>query len=186
MKSSLKKLLLAGMLLVCGMTFAAEDYLDCIKQIDQWLNANYGNVPPAYKAGFEKLGRIIGSSKSEEEKVAELKKEFPKAFDKTGDGLPPLDLKRIAADEEKGIVFSEDKRTLIRYNQSTVNDLTYVIPNGVTAVGDEAFSKQKLTFVKIPDGVTTIGKRAFYFCEKLTRVNIPSSVTSIGKEAFNM
>lgn len=36
----------------------------------------------------------------------------------------------------------------------------------------------------IPDGVTEIGESAFSFCLKLTSIIIPDSVTSIGDEAF--
>ena len=83
MKSSmLKKLLLVTLLAICGMISAAEDYLDCIRLVNQWLDANYRNVPYAYKAGCEKLAKIIGSDKSEEEQIAELKRAFPRAFAK--------------------------------------------------------------------------------------------------------
>jgi hypothetical protein len=37
----------------------------------------------------------------------------------------------------------------------------------------------------IPDGVTRIGERAFSGCRSLAAVNIPASVTSIGNYAFN-
>ena len=37
----------------------------------------------------------------------------------------------------------------------------------------------------IPDGVTSIGDGAFSGCRSLTSVTIPSSVTSIGGSAFS-
>ncbi len=40
--------------------------------------------------------------------------------------------------------------------------------------------------VVIPEGVTGIGDYAFSFCESMTGVTIPDSVTSIGKSAFSM
>ena len=60
-----------------------------------------------------------------------------------------------------------------------------VIPNGVTAIGDEAFrNNDTITSVTIPSTVTTIGQYAFDDCESLTGVTIPEGVTSIGEGAF--
>ena len=61
-----------------------------------------------------------------------------------------------------------------------------VIPEGVTSIGDCAFSGcSSLTSVVIPDGVTSIGNDAFWGCSSLTSVVIPDSVTSIGSHAFH-
>ena len=60
-----------------------------------------------------------------------------------------------------------------------------VIAEGVTSIGDSAFSYcTSLTSVTIPDSVTSIGEQAFYDCTSLTSVTIPDSVTSIGGWAF--
>ena len=81
--------------------------------------------------------------------------------------LPPPDLERIAADEARGIKFSEDKRTLVKYNKE-LSDEAYTIPFGVTTIGDEAFSECfNLMRVTIPAGVTAIGKCAFWGCGKV-------------------
>ncbi len=60
----------------------------------------------------------------------------------------------------------------------------FVVPDGVTSIGDFAFSGCGLTSIKIPDSVTSIGEKAFSGCSKLTSVTIPNSVTSIGESAF--
>ena len=59
------------------------------------------------------------------------------------------------------------------------------IPNGVTAIGDNAFYYcSNLTSISIPNSVTSIGDNAFYCCTGLTAISIPNSVTAIGENAF--
>ena len=59
------------------------------------------------------------------------------------------------------------------------------IPDGVTSIGDWAFSGcTGLTSIAIPESVTTIGEEAFSRCTGLTSITIPESVTSIGSYAL--
>ena len=98
--------------------------------------------------------------------------------------LPPLDMKLIAGHEARGIEFSEDKRTLVKFNKD-LYVAEYAIPSGVTTIDDGAFAWcTSLKSVTIPSSVTTIGGSAFVGCSSLTSVTIPSSVTTIGKGAF--
>ena len=61
----------------------------------------------------------------------------------------------------------------------------YTIPDGVTSIGDYAFSNcSSLTNVTIPDSVTSIGYDAFEDCSSLTSITIPDSVTSIEYNVF--
>ena len=68
-----------------------------------------------------------------------------------------------------------------------LNDITTVnISNGVTSIGDYAFSFcTGLTSIEIPASVKTIGNYAFQGCWGLTSIEIPASVTTIGNAAFN-
>ena len=62
---------------------------------------------------------------------------------------------------------------------------TVVIEEGVTTIGQDAFSYcTSLTSVTIPASVTTIGQGAFYGCNGLTSVTISAGVTTIGQDAF--
>ena len=62
---------------------------------------------------------------------------------------------------------------------------TYVIPNSVTSIGNQAFEGcAGLTSVSIPNSVTSIGGGAFSECTGLTSVTIPVSVTTIAGLAF--
>ena len=61
-----------------------------------------------------------------------------------------------------------------------------IIENGVTHIGDGAFSGCKnVERVIIPNSVTSIGENAFQSCSSLIEIAIPNSVTMIGGEAFS-
>jgi hypothetical protein len=76
---------------------------------------------------------------------------------------------------------SED-HVLVKYAGT---DADVVIPEGVTAIGWQAFlGCEGLRSVVIPEGVTDIGGYAFCGCYNLETVAIPKSVTSIGFGAF--
>ena len=63
---------------------------------------------------------------------------------------------------------------------------TYVIPAGVTKIGDSVFSGcSGLSGITIPEGVTSIGDSAFSGCSSLSGITIPEGVTSIGDSAFS-
>ena len=83
---------------------------------------------------------------------------------------------------ERQVLFNKDKTTLIAYRSK---EKSYIIPNSVTNIGDNAFWHcESLTNINIPNSVTNIGDRAFMYCKSLTNINIPNSVTNIGDCAF--
>lgn len=60
-----------------------------------------------------------------------------------------------------------------------------VIPGGVTAIGNWAFSGcAGLSGIFLPNTVADIGYESFYGCSSLMDVNIPNSVRAIGYQAF--
>lgn len=60
-----------------------------------------------------------------------------------------------------------------------------VIPDGVTAIGSNAFyENQKLVEVVIPEGVTEIRECAFSTCHNLEIVHLPASLARIEEWAF--
>ena len=75
-----------------------------------------------------------------------------------------------------------DKNT----DSNKTNAKSVEIYDGVTAIGNEAFSYcSSLTSIIIPDSVTSIGEWAFDYCSSLTSITIPNSATSIGEGAFS-
>lgn len=79
-----------------------------------------------------------------------------------------------------GVVFNKDKTELVFYPRGK-SDTSYEIPNGVTSIGNYAFSTNLfLTSIVVSDGVARIGVGAFDSCKSLESVVIPTSVTYIG------
>lgn len=66
------------------------------------------------------------------------------------------------------------------------NEITeYIIPNGVTTIGNSAFKNcDGLTTITIPNSVTSIGEGAFENCSGLTSIKIGNGVSRIGNRAF--
>ena len=76
---------------------------------------------------------------------------------------------------------------VVDWDSNRKNIKNVIINNGVTSIGNFAFSDcTSLTNITIPNSVTSIGDYAFYGCKSLTRLIIPSSVISIGNFAFCM
>ena len=70
--------------------------------------------------------------------------------------------------------------------QSRDSIKTVVVENGVTTIGDSAFSYcSSLTSITLPQGLTAIGRSAFSDCSSLTGITLPESVTAIGEDAFS-
>ena len=76
-------------------------------------------------------------------------------------------------------IISKANNTLILGCQNTI------IPNTVTAIGDDAFGGcVNLKNITVPNSVKVIGKNAFSGCSSLTRITIQNGVVEIGETAF--
>ncbi|GBU29544.1 hypothetical protein R84B8_03116 [Treponema sp. R8-4-B8] len=86
---------------------------------------------------------------------------------------------------QDGVLYNKAKTALIAYPGGKTYS-NYIIPDGVTSIGEYAFSGCRLTgSLTIPDGVTSIGDSAFLYCSELTSVTIGNGVTSIGENVFS-
>ena len=82
-----------------------------------------------------------------------------------------------------GVLFSDMGRCL--HSFPTARAGSYVVPDGVTTIGDSSFEDcLSITGIRIPYGVTYIENWAFYGCEALKTVTLPGSVTYIGNNGF--
>lgn len=68
--------------------------------------------------------------------------------------------------------------------ESCTNLTTITIPNSVTSIGSGAFANDIFNEITIPDNVQTIGEEAFKGCSNLTTITIGESVSEIGNNAF--
>lgn len=104
---------------------------------------------------------------------------------------PCVNLQNIYVPEESacytsinGVLFSKDKKSIERYPIGR-NNIEYNIPEGVTNIGDYAFSGCKsLTSINIPQGVTQIGHCSFENCTNLSQVSLPEGLDIIGAGCF--
>ena len=79
------------------------------------------------------------------------------------------------------IIYTKDMTKLVWCGSE---DAEITIPDGVTEIGERAFSfHTKLKKIHLPDSITKIGKKAFYE-PAFDSVTIPESVTEIGESAF--
>ena len=61
----------------------------------------------------------------------------------------------------------------------------FILPDMLTAVGEEAFCGIAAQEVVLREGVLSVGSRAFADCPYLLRAVLPSSLTSIAEDAFD-
>lgn len=95
-----------------------------------------------------------------------------------------VDVKNSVYASENGVLFTKDKKTLVRVPGGFSG--SYSVPSGVTVVGYYSFGGcYDLTRVVLPHGVSCIEGSAFANCSRLTSITIPDSVTAINGAAFS-
>jgi hypothetical protein len=88
---------------------------------------------------------------------------------------------------EGGILYNKAKTNIVDVPNGISGNVT--IPDGVTSIGDMAFSScYSLESITIPSSVTSIGERAFDSCYKLVKVEFASgsniTAANFGNSAF--
>ena len=80
---------------------------------------------------------------------------------------------------------STDGQILLNVTNEDLDNGTFVLPEGVTSIGDGAFSYcTGLTQITLAEALTSIGDRAFASCTGLTQIILPDGLTFIGDRAF--
>ena len=83
------------------------------------------------------------------------------------------------------VLFDKSLTTLIQYPVGQTGT-SYIIPNSVSSIGDDAFyGCFSLTSVTIPNSVTNIGDSAFSGCLSLTSVYFQGNAPSFGADVFD-
>ena len=81
----------------------------------------------------------------------------------------------------KGAVFTADGTRLLAFPQGRQGE--YIVPEGVTVIGEQAFQKSSLSSIQLPSTLRTISQWSFVN-SVLTRVEANEGLDSIGVGAF--
>lgn len=83
-----------------------------------------------------------------------------------------------------GVLFDKEMTRLVHYPAGSPRG-AYNVPEGVTAVANEAFRNcRSLTRVSVPGSVKTVGRGAFEGCAALREVRLAEGLQGVGDRAF--
>jgi hypothetical protein len=112
----------------------------------------------------------------------------PAAFACTTLASITVDANNPAYNSVGGVLFATQPNTLVQFpiaKSGTVFKYgNYAVPQGVVAIGDNAFEGCFLGSITLPTGLTSIGNFAFDRC-KITSIVLPTGITNIGDVAFD-
>lgn len=82
-----------------------------------------------------------------------------------------------------GVLYNKGQTELVVFPIG--KDTRYIVPNGVTSIGSNAFAfANELTHITLPETVIEINDGAFQYCRSLLQIVMPSRCTKIGRQAF--
>ena len=81
------------------------------------------------------------------------------------------------------VVFNATKKELVRYSPEKTDE-TYVIPDFVETVCDEAFASSSIKAIVLPKNVTSIGSRVFMNCKELVSATFENANTVLDNNCF--
>ncbi len=81
-----------------------------------------------------------------------------------------------------GALYDRTGTTLLKCPGGTTG--RFIVPEGVTAIAEEAFAYSNITTAMLPDTVTEIGAYAFSSCSNLTHLVIPEGVQTLKYGTF--
>ena len=84
---------------------------------------------------------------------------------------------------ENGLLTDHSKNMLIACTAAAWAE-TAQVPDGISVIGESAFSGSPFTRILLPGSVETIGSLAFDGCESLTEMTLPGSIRQIGDNPF--
>lgn len=86
--------------------------------------------------------------------------------------------------DKYGVEFTDDHKTLVKCPKDFEGE--YKIPDGVTSIGDNAFSRcGNIVCVTISNNVVCIGRSAFEECRNLRSVHLAKGKSYINKNAYD-
>ena len=178
-------------LIVCPRNIKTECiYLpDTIKTIESTAFESCNRIVEIHTGNsVEEIKRDAISSCNSLKKVV-LGKNVETLGDYVFEGCPSLE-KIVVNRENKnyfsneyGILFSKDKKTLIKY-PCALAYTEYTIPDTVEIIDKYAFSSCSLSSVIFGDNVREIEQSAFVDCENISEINLGKNIHTIGSDAF--
>jgi len=84
----------------------------------------------------------------------------------------------------KEVVVREGVTAIGNYAFTALSMTKITLPSTLKRIGDCAFQASHISSVTLPDGLTTIGENAFDACMFMSSLTVPASVTNIGSQCF--